>query len=83
MVGITPQISGAIPLCLMWTIRRERNQWTFEGVERSNVELKRIFLLSLYEWMVALSALFFFFFRSFLIYVFFVEFFVASLVHFL
>ena len=48
-------IWGAIPLCLMWTILREQNQGTFEAVELSNVELKSIFLISLYEWMVALS----------------------------
>jgi hypothetical protein len=35
---------------------RERNQRTFEGVECSNVELKRLFLVSLYEWMAALSS---------------------------
>jgi hypothetical protein len=44
-----------LTLSIMWTIWRERNQRTFKGVEYSIVELKRFFLLSLYDWMAASS----------------------------
>jgi hypothetical protein len=27
------EIWKSIPLCLMWIIWRERNKWTFEGIE--------------------------------------------------
>jgi hypothetical protein len=45
---------GAIPHSVMWTIWRERNQLTFEGVEHSSLELKLYLLSSLFEWMAAL-----------------------------
>ena len=41
----------------MWTIWTERNQHTFEGIERSPLEIKLIFLQPMYHWMVALSGL--------------------------
>ena len=41
-------IFGAIPHCIMW------NSQTFEGEEQSIIELKCIFLLSLFNWMTAL-----------------------------
>ena len=42
---------------IMWTIWRECNQHTFEGIERSPLEIKLIFLQPMYHWMVALSGL--------------------------
>jgi hypothetical protein len=39
----------------MWTIWRERNQRTFEGLERSSIELKLFLLRSLNDWTVASS----------------------------
>ena len=41
----------------MWTIWRECNQHTFEGIEHSPLEIKLIFLQPMYHWMVALSGL--------------------------
>ena len=46
---------SAIPLCIMWILWKERNNRTFEGVEWPSVELKLLFLRTLYEWMTALS----------------------------
>ena len=50
-------IWGAIPHCIVWTIWREQNNRIFEGEERSIIELKCIFILSLFEWITALSGL--------------------------
>ena len=41
----------AIPLCLMWIIWREWNNWAFEGIEQTTTELKMIVLKSLFDWM--------------------------------
>ena len=41
----------AIPLCLMWIIWHERNNWAFEGIEHTTTELKMIVLKSLFDWM--------------------------------
>ena len=49
----------AIPHCIIWTIWREWNNRTFEGEEQSIIELKCSFILSLFEWITAFSALFF------------------------
>ena len=46
-----------IPLYIMWNIWRERNNRIFEGEERSIFELKRVFLLSLFEWRTTWSDL--------------------------
>jgi hypothetical protein len=48
----------------MW---KERNNRTFEGVERPSVELKMIFHRTLYEWMTTLSGHSFLIFWIFLI----------------
>ena len=37
-------------LCLMWTVRRERNQCSFEDVELSFVHLKSSFIIKLFKW---------------------------------
>ena len=47
-------IWGAIPQCIMWTILWEHNLRTFNG-KHSITELKRFFLLTLFDWMTALS----------------------------
>ena len=49
-------IWNAIPLCIMWTIWKERNYRVFEDVERSTMVVKQAFLKSLYEWMVLFSS---------------------------
>ena len=48
---------GVILQFIMWNIYREWNIRIFKGEERSIIELKRIFLLSLFEWRTALSGL--------------------------
>ena len=47
-------IWGVIPHCVVWTIWREQNNRIFEGEELSIIELKRIFILSLFEWITTL-----------------------------
>ena len=44
-----------VPHCLMWCIWRERNARSFEGCERSLLEIKSFFLHTLYEWSVVFS----------------------------
>lgn len=46
---------GAVPLCIIWIIWKERNQRTLEGIEHSPMELKLFLLRSLYDWMAASS----------------------------
>ena len=36
--------------CLMWSIWRERNNWIFEGTERTIQELKTSFFYTLFGW---------------------------------
>jgi hypothetical protein len=38
------------PLCLMWTIWRERNARCFEDCKKSKEELKNILVKSLFNW---------------------------------
>ena len=40
---------NATPLCIMWTIWRERNSCTFNGVELAIIELKPRFLRLLFK----------------------------------
>ena len=47
---------GAISKCIVWTILREQNLRTFNGEENSIIELKRFFLLTLFDWMSAMSS---------------------------
>jgi hypothetical protein len=58
-------IWSAIPLCIIWILWK-RNNKTFEGVDRPSVELKMLFLQTLYEWMTALGGHSFFYFLGFL-----------------
>ena len=39
-----------VPLCLMWTIWRERNTWCFEDKEMTMAELSNGFLQLLFFW---------------------------------
>ena len=39
-----------MPLCLFWTIWKERNRRSFENVELSVQRLKSLFLCSLFSW---------------------------------
>jgi hypothetical protein len=41
---------GIAPLCLMWTIWRERNARCFEDLEKSKDEFKIILVKSLFNW---------------------------------
>ena len=44
-----------VPYCLIWCIWHERNVGSFEGCERSLLEIKSFFLHTLYDWSVAFS----------------------------
>jgi hypothetical protein len=46
-----------ILLCLMWCIRRQRNNWSIEGSERIVAELKALFFHTLFEWIAAYDCL--------------------------
>ena len=39
-----------VPICLMWTIWKERNQRTFEDVSRSDKQVLESFTLTLFDW---------------------------------
>ena len=41
-----------VPHCLLWYIWRERNARSFEGCERSMLEIKSLFLHTLLDWSV-------------------------------
>ena len=43
-------ICNLIPLCLMWTVWRERNSRTFEDVMKSTYQLLGSFVESLFDW---------------------------------
>lgn len=45
-------IWNAIPLCVRWIIWKERNCWTFEGIDQSMMAVKLVYLRTLCEWMV-------------------------------
>ena len=44
-----------VPHCLIWCIWHERNVRSFEGCERSLLEIKSFFLHTLFEWSVVCS----------------------------
>ena len=50
-----------VPHCLIWCIWRERNVRSFEGCERSLLEIKSFFLHTLFEWSGFFSFFLFFF----------------------
>ena len=39
-----------VPLCLLWTIWKEKNRHSFEDVEFTSTQLLASFISSLYEW---------------------------------
>ena len=39
-----------VPICLMWTLWKERNERAFNDIERSNQALKHSFLYTLVNW---------------------------------
>jgi hypothetical protein len=43
-------IWNIVPICLMWTIWKERNQRTFEDVSRSDSQILEGFTLTLFDW---------------------------------
>jgi hypothetical protein len=45
-----------VPCCLLWCLRRERNDRQFEDKERIIEELISFFFLSLYSWTAAFLA---------------------------
>ena len=45
----------AVPHCVMWCLWRERNARTFEDCERNILDLKILFLRTLFDWMAATS----------------------------
>jgi hypothetical protein len=49
------QIWEAVPHCVMWSLWRERNARTFEDRERNILDLKTLFLRTLFDWMAASS----------------------------
>ena len=46
-IAIKSPICNAAPLCLMRNIWKERKNHTFNGVEKSSIEIKYVFLRSL------------------------------------
>jgi len=48
--GPNLDVRNLIPLCLMWTIRRERNWRIFEDVEYMSSQIQASSISSLYEW---------------------------------
>ena len=45
-----------VPLCIMWCLWRERNDRSFENLERTLEELKYFFFFSLFAWTTAYLA---------------------------
>ena len=45
----------AVSLFIMWTVWRKHSQLIFERVESSLLEIKSLYVHSLYDWMAALS----------------------------
>ncbi len=44
------EVWNLVPLCLMWTVWRERNRRTFEDEEHSNTKLTELFFGLLFDW---------------------------------
>jgi hypothetical protein len=42
-----------IPLCLLWTLWRERNNRTFENSEHTDSQLQALLSNTLYDWAIA------------------------------
>ena len=45
----------ALPHCLMWCLWRERNMRSFENTELGSLDLKLLFLRTLYDWIPVLG----------------------------
>jgi hypothetical protein len=43
-------IGTLVPLCLMWTLWRERNSRTFEDAMCSTIRLESLLIRTLYDW---------------------------------
>ena len=43
------KVWGAVPLCVMWVLWRERNLRVFEGQERTVLDLKLVLLRTLFD----------------------------------
>jgi hypothetical protein len=54
-----------IPHCLTWCLWRERNLWTFEGLEMNPPELKLLFFRMLFDWTHVLGVFSFSSFQDF------------------
>ena len=50
---------GAVPLCIMWTLRQERNDHSFNNAEQTRIFLKYNLLQSLYDWIQVLGHMYF------------------------
>ncbi len=46
------QIWNLIPSCIIWTLWRERNNRTFENVERTDSQFNELFSNTLYDWAI-------------------------------
>ncbi len=60
------EIWKVIPHCLMWSIWRERNLWTFEGRELSPLDLQSLFFRMLFDWIQVISLFSFSSFHEFI-----------------
>ncbi len=49
------KIWNLVPLCLMWTVWRERNRCTFEDVSKNMQQLLDCFTAQLFDWALALG----------------------------
>jgi hypothetical protein len=47
------KIWNMVPLCLLWTLWRERNSRIFENSERTESQLQELFPNTLYDWAIA------------------------------
>ncbi len=43
-------IWNLVPLCLMWTVWKERNRHTFENMEPTKEDMANIFSTALFDW---------------------------------
>ena len=50
------EVGKAVPHCLMWSLWQKWNAQSFEGCQWTIINLKLVFLQSLYEWMQALGS---------------------------
>ena len=53
LVKVQSKIWNMVPLCLLWTLWRERNTRTFEDSERTDSQMQELFSNTLYDWAIA------------------------------